>query len=614
MPYIESEVIDQIREQLDIGQLISRYLELKRSGSNLKGRCPFHEEKTPSFMVSPDKRIFKCFGCGASGDVFSFVMQYEGMSYPEAIEFLAGQAGVTVRYQRGQGPSPEQRGEKELLRNLYALAGRFYSEQLQGVMSADDTGDSDESGKSENNTADYVRGRGIDDATLADFQIGLAPAGWDGLLKRVRQDKFGEQLLLKSMLFARSKRDTLYDVFRDRLMFPLVNLSGKVIAFGGRVLPGADDNAPKYINSAEHPLYHKSRELYGLYQNRGGIRKAGFALMVEGYMDVIALYQFDVRNAVASMGTALTREQAFLLKRYTDRVTLLYDADVAGSDAASRGADLMLTAGLEVTVVQLPSGEDPDSFIRSRGEDDFENLLQSGQDIFDWRINRFRRENPDASKRQFSDFVKSLLTTIIKIDDVFEQQQSVQQLKRISGLPLDELTEHLRKMVRTKTTTVEGEVGSSDDNVSPSGRKHIPATRILEIYMSNPELRSDIEQAEPQRWFLHERMRDALIKLMELNQNHGINEETIHTEFSKTRTQKYLLDILYQPPQANDHHELGDQLLVLRGHFIGEEIKEIERKREDKTMNSKERDELLLQIQKLDKQRRELLTGKKKAT
>jgi DNA primase len=612
MPYIESEVIDQIREQLDIGQLISRYLELKRSGSNLKGRCPFHEEKTPSFMVSPDKRIFKCFGCGASGDVFSFVMQYEGMSYPEAIEFLAGQAGVTVRYQRGMGPSPEQRGEKELLRNLYALAGRFYREQLQQVMNVDEGSDSEEKNSLDNSTADYVRGRGIDDATLGDFQVGLALPGWDGLLKRVRREKFGEQLLLKSMLFARSKRDTLYDVFRDRLMFPLVNLSGKVIAFGGRVLPGADDESPKYINSAEHPLYHKSRELYGLYQNRGGIRKAGFALMVEGYMDVIALYQFDVRNAVASMGTALTREQAFLLKRYTDRVTLLYDADIAGSDAASRGADLMLTAGLEVTVAQLPSGEDPDSFIRSRGEDDFESLLQSGQDIFAWRLDRFRNETPDATPRQFSTFVQSLLKTVSLIEDVFEQQQILQRLARFSGLDTSELKEQLRKLVREKVTTGKTKTETKSSAPLSHDHDHQPAKRIFEIYLCNPKLREEIEQANLVQWIRHEGLKKAMQKLIVLNKEKGIDDDTLRVAFPEPKAQQYLLEQLHQPPLSEDHREFHDQLRVLEERFISDGIRAIQRKLNDEKTNQEDKPELLLQIQKLDQQRRELSAGKKK--
>jgi DNA primase len=611
MPYIEAEVIDQIREQLDIGQLISHYLELKRSGSNLKGRCPFHEEKTPSFMVSPDKRIFKCFGCGASGDIFSFVMQYEGMSYPEAVEFLAGQAGVSVRYQRGMGPSPEQRGEKELLRNIYALAGRFYREQLQQVMNADEQNKSVSDTAKSIGTADYIRGRGIDDATLADFQIGLALPEWDSLLKPVRQEKYGEQLLLKSMLFARSKRDTLYDVFRDRLMFPLVNLSGKVIAFGGRVLPGADDESPKYINSAEHPLYHKSRELYGLYQNRGGIRKAGFALMVEGYMDVIALYQFDVRNAVASMGTALSREQAFLLKRYTDRVTMLYDADVAGSDAASRGADLMLTAGMEVTVVQLPSGEDPDSFIRSRGEDDFENLLSSGQDIFAWRLDRFRNETPDASPRQFSTFVQSLLKTVSLIEDVFEQQQILQRLQPITGKTSTELSEQLRMIVRSQLTTKKPDAATTSVDVSATGHIHKPAIKIMEIYLSNPDLRESIEKETPWRWIKHERLQATLKKLIKLSNEMNLNDDTLRATFPEAKTQKFLLEHLHKSPLKEDKQEFQDQLRALEKHFIGETIKEMYRQLGDKSIDPGEKEKLLRQIKEQEERRHKLSPGKR---
>ncbi|MBL7033116.1 MAG: DNA primase [Candidatus Delongbacteria bacterium] len=606
MPYIEPEVIEQIREQLDVGQLISRYLELKRSGANLKGRCPFHEEKTPSFMVSPEKRIFKCFGCGASGDVFSFIMQYEGMSYPEAVEFLAGQAGVAVRYQRGDGPSPEQRGEKEQLRHLYALAGRFYREQILQAMQVEQKTDPEQSGAG---VAAYVRARGIDDATLADFQVGLAPTGWDNLLQRVRQEKYSEQVLLKTMLFARSQHDTLYDVFRNRLMFPLLNLSGKIIAFGGRVLPGADEDAPKYINSAEHPLYHKSRELYGLYQNRGGIRKAGYALMVEGYMDVIALYQFDLRNTVASMGTALTREQAFLLKRYTDRVTLLYDADVAGSDAAARGADLLLTAGLEVTVAQLPAGEDPDSFIRNRSEDDFEKLLQGKQDIFAWRLERFNREIPDATPRQFSAFVQSLLKTVALIEDLFEQQQILQRLARFSGVEAEVLKEQLRKMFRSATTQGKPAAEIDGAGATPTGHEHQPAKRILEMYLSNPELRVEIEQADLLRWILHSGLREALQKLIELNGAKGLNDDTLRAVFQEPKAQLFLLEHLHRNPLPRDRQEFQDHLRALQERFIQAEVKKL-RLRLDKEQNGSEtNNELLQRIQELEQQRRQLASG-----
>ena len=606
MPYIEPEVIEQIREQLDVGQLISRYLELKRSGANLKGRCPFHEEKTPSFMVSPEKRIFKCFGCGASGDVFSFIMQYEGMSYPEAVEFLAGQAGVAVRYHRGDGPSPEQRGQKEQLRHLYALAGRFYREQLLQAMQVEQKTDPEQSGAG---VAAYVRARGIDDATLADFQVGLAPTGWDNLLQRVRQEKYSEQVLLKTMLFARSQHDTLYDVFRNRLMFPLLNLSGKVIAFGGRVLPGADEDAPKYINSAEHPLYHKSRELYGLYQNRGGIRKAGYALMVEGYMDVIALYQFDLRNTVASMGTALTREQAFLLKRYTDRVTLLYDADVAGSDAAARGADLLLTAGLEVTVAQLPAGEDPDSFIRNRSEDDFEKLLQGKQDIFAWRLERFNREIPDATPRQFSAFVQSLLKTVALIEDLFEQQQILQRLARFSGVEAEVLKEQLRKMFRSATTQGKPAAEIDGAGATPTGHEHQPAKRILEMYLSNPELRVEIEQADLLRWILHSGLREALQKLIELNGAKGLNDDTLRAVFQEPKAQLFLLEHLHRNPLPRDRQEFQDHLRALQERFIQAEVKKL-RLRLDKEQNGSEtNNELLQRIQELEQQRRQLASG-----
>jgi DNA primase len=519
MTFISPDTAEKIRNAADIVEYIRQYLELKQRGGNFVGLCPFHQEKTPSFNVSPQRRRYHCFGCDADGDIISFVMHMEGMTFPEAVRFLAERYGIPLEFDRDPRRG-EHQSLRESLRQVYSRAADYYRRQLQVAL---------EKSAPDSPIREYILHRQLQKETLEVFQVGFAPDGWDNLQQQLRSAQIPPQVLLKSGLFARSRQGSLYDVFRNRLMFPLLNLSGQVIAFGGRIYRSDDDN-PKYINSPEHPLYHKGKELYGLYQNRGGIRRRGFALLVEGYMDLLTLYQHGIRNAVASMGTALTADQAFLLKRYADRATILYDADTAGAKATVRAADLLIAAGVAVQVLQLPAGHDPDSFLKENSTEDFQQLLEHAVDIFQYRFDRFYRENPDPTPHVFSEFLNSLLQTVTRMDDLFEQQNTLQRIARFGKLRPEDLTSALRKLTRRQaarqaTVTI-------PDTPALTGNPKLRA--VLEVFLRNPLLRGAIIKSHLPDLVEPSPLLNLFLELAALEMEQVITEDTLRQAFCNT--------------------------------------------------------------------------------
>lgn len=350
MPLIPDEIIDRIRESTDIVDVVSEYVQLKRAGRNFVGLCPFHNENTPSFSVNPDLQIYKCFGCGAGGPVFKFIQEIDRVSFVEAVTFLAERLGIEIPKSR------QDRQQSEFHDQLYRaneLAFKYFHHLLQNDQRGTDA-------------LDYLRSREVTSATIERFGLGYAPSRWDGLLRVAGQRELPPPVMERAGLALPGKRG-FYDRFRDRLTFPIANLSGRTIGFGARALRA--DQEPKYLNSPESPIYHKSTVLYGLHAGRDAIRRSGTALVVEGYMDLIMLAQHGIENVVASSGTALTAEQCRTLSRYADEMVLLFDGDAAGTAAAMRGVETVLGAGLEAKVVSLPDAHDPDSYVREHGHD-----------------------------------------------------------------------------------------------------------------------------------------------------------------------------------------------------------------------------------------------------
>ncbi|MEG2521771.1 MAG: DNA primase [Anaerovoracaceae bacterium] len=356
-----NNVIDEIKSRCDIVEVIGSVVSLKKAGSNYKGCCPFHNEKTPSFVVSPNKQIFTCFGCNATGDVIEFVKRYYNLEFNEALEKLGSQCGVDVQ----QGYNNSQ--NKSQLYEMNRDAATFFYKGLRAT---------------QNPGLDYVIKRGLSKETLHTFGIGYADPSWDSLYKHLKSKGYKEDKMVEMGLISHSK-GKYFDRFRNRVIFPIQNTAGKVIGFGGRAL---GDDTPKYLNSQETPVFHKKNNLYGLNATKNQIQNKDKAIVVEGYMDVVSLYQGGVTNVAASLGTALTEEQGKLLKRYTKNIVLAYDADNAGVTAAIRGSEILYKLGLVVKILTVTDGKDPDDFIKAKGKLAFEDLVNKALDYPEFRI------------------------------------------------------------------------------------------------------------------------------------------------------------------------------------------------------------------------------------
>lgn len=401
---IPEDTIDQIRQASDIVDVVGSYLRLKKRGRNFLALCPFHTEKTPSFTVSPEKQIYHCFGCGASGNVFTFLMEHEKMSFVEAARFLADKTNITIREDK-QDNARRERLETIAYANQVALEyfrSMLFEQRYQVVLEK------------------YLRGkRQITDEAIEHFQIGLAGEQWDGLIRYARtKDLMPDQLVEAGLALRNEERNSHFDRFRQRLIIPIFNLSDNPIAFGGRTLKKGEP--AKYVNSPETPLYNKSSVLYGLNQARGAIRDAGFAYVVEGYFDVISLWQAQIANVVASSGTAFTAQQARLLARFADEVYLFFDSDSAGRTAAVRSVDVLYDAGLEVKVIEAPEGEDPDSVAREQGAEGIEELRQKALGFVAYRVRNVQLEDTGVVGRE--KLVKELRSVGNRIGDTTRRE------------------------------------------------------------------------------------------------------------------------------------------------------------------------------------------------
>ena len=388
--------IDELVARNPIEDVVGQYVNLKRSGGNMFGLCPFHGEKTASFSVAPDKGIYYCFGCHKGGGVINFQMEVEGLSYPDAVRALAKRCGMTV-------PEDEQYQsryhQQERLWALHKEAARFFHTQLYAPV-----------GKA---ALEYALGRGMPKSTLTTFGIGYAPDSWDSMVKAMRAKGYTDQELIDSGLVTKSQKNgNLFDRFRDRLMFPIIDVRGNVIGFGGRIMK-KDDNAAKYLNSPETLIFNKRKNLFAL--NLAKKSKLGYLILVEGYMDAIALHQYGFDCAVASLGTALTEDGATLLSKYTDQVVLIYDGDTAGQNATKRAIPILEKAGLQVKVLQMRDAKDPDEFLKKFGPDKFKILLEESSNRVEYQLNAIAKKydlRQDDQKVKFLHDCADLISTL----------------------------------------------------------------------------------------------------------------------------------------------------------------------------------------------------------
>lgn len=465
---------EKVRERADIEDVVSDYVPLKKKGQNLWACCPFHSEKSPSFSVSPAKQIFKCFGCGKSGDTIQFVMDMEGIGFHEAIRQLAAKYGIEIEEEQASTPEMVQaHNERESLYIALGFAKTHFVKNLE-------TPEGTSIGRS------YFLERGFHQKIIQKFDLGYALEGWDHLLREATETGFQEDILLKAGLILEKEGDParVYDRFRGRAIFTIHNLAGKPIAFGARILK-QDKKQPKYINSPETEIYHKGDVLYGMFQAKKSIRQEDNCYLVEGYTDVISMHLSGIENVVASSGTSLTENQIKLIKRFTDHVTVLYDGDAAGIKASLRGIDMLLEGGLNVKAVVFPEGEDPDSYSRKVGSQAFKDYLAShSRDFIAFKIDLFAREaENDPIKR--AEIVKQVVQSIGKIPDPIIRAVYIKESARLLGLDEDIVHTELNKILLKsrkdrRFTPSDGQVETPLETFLPEGKREgISSAKIL---------------------------------------------------------------------------------------------------------------------------------------
>lgn len=476
MPLIPEHIIEQVRESNDVVDVISDYVQLKRSGRNYFGRCPFHNEKTPSFSVSPDKQIYHCFGCGAGGNVINFIMEHERLDFLSSVKLLADRANIHIETEPGQ---PQKKDDRAFIYNMHEIACRVFERQLD-----------DASGKA---AKDYLLDRGLTEETLKAFRVGFAPDRWDAVTLEVMKLGLSQDILSRSGLLMARNDGGYYDRFRNRIMFPIMDINGKVQAFGGRIFGDAD--GAKYMNSPETPIYHKGRTLFGLNLSRDEIRSSRTAILVEGYMDLIRLYQEGFKNGVAGTGTAFTPEQASLVKRFADKVLVCYDGDAAGQKAAQKAGLTLLDKGLDVGIIQLPKGEDPDSFFDEKDDKAFKKLMDSALDFmtFVLRTNQAQMDSP--VKR--TAFLESMVSDLALMQNEILRGMLAGQLADEMHVPEDAVMSLLKK----QTKRVRRQDYSPD--------KPAPQTKTRSDHLRRPE--SGAEKAEFELLRLHLSQDESLL-------------------------------------------------------------------------------------------------------
>ena len=432
---IDQETIQRIMDAARIEEVIGDFVSLKKRGANHIGCCPFHNEKTPSFYVSPSKGIFKCFGCGEAGDVVAFLKKHEHFTYPEALRWLAQKYHIEIQEEEQTEEQKERQNERDALFHVSDFAQKYFADLLYN----------DEMGRAVG--LSYFHGRGLSDEVIKNFGLGYCLDEWSNFTEHARKNGYSDTVLEKTGLTI-FKEDTkkAYDRFRGRVMFPIYSISGRVLGFSGRVL-SSEKQAAKYVNSPDSDIYNKSKILYGLYQARSAISKANKCYLVEGNIDVISMHQSGVENTVASCGTSLTTEQIRLIKRYTPNVTVLYDGDSAGIKAALRAVNLLFAEGMHVRCVLFPDGEDPDSYAQKYGSTALQEYLASHEDNFVMFKTRVLLDGVKNDPIRKAELVKETVNTIALVPDLLERTEYVAQCAHLLGVPEEALASELAKAI-----------------------------------------------------------------------------------------------------------------------------------------------------------------------
>ena len=445
---IPQDTIMSIIDTVRIEEVVSDFVSLKKRGANLIGVCPFHKEKTPSFIVSPAKGIFKCFGCGKAGDSVRFIMEHEHYSYPEALRYLANKYGIIIEEKEQSPEELMSQNEREKMFNINTFAQQYFSNTMKN----------DEEGQAVGMS--YFRERGFRDAIIDKFQLGYCLNQRDAFIQYAIKNGYSKDLLLKIGL-ASGSEDRMYDKYQGRVIFPIHNLTGKVIGFGARILSG-DKTKAKYLNSPESEIYNKSQTLYGIYFAKNEISRLDECILVEGYADVLSMHQAGIENTVASSGTSLTTEQIRLISRYTKNITILYDGDNAGIHAALRGTDMILEEGMNVRIVLLPPDEDPDSFVQHHPIEEVRAYIDNNaKDFISFKTQLLLKDAANNPIKK-AEVVKDIVNTISVIPDAIFRATYIKECSRLMDMPEQSLMNELNKQLRAKIRKNNPQQGQQD--------------------------------------------------------------------------------------------------------------------------------------------------------
>ena len=569
--------IDDLKNRADIVRIIQPYAELKKKGANWMACCPFHQEKTPSFSVNPAKGFYKCFGCGKGGSVYNFLMEMEGLNFPEAIKRVAEITGVMLpepiddeQYERAKKKKEEKKKVADQVIDLNRYAMEFWEAELQSKS------------KRAKDAKEYLTQRGISEETQKTFRIGYSPDSWDSLLNLLREKGADDMLLEQSgLVIKHEERNSLYDRFRGRIMFPVLDVDGNPIAFGARAM-GKDE--PKYLNSPETPAYIKGQHLYGLFNSRSEIRQKKFAILVEGYLDLISLYEHGVRNTAASLGTAFTPEQSRLLSRFTKRVVINYDGDDAGIKAARRAIEHLLPQDFEIKVLVLPNGQDPDDFIRQSGFDAYNEARGKAEPFLDFALDASVRGRNLGNARHKAEAIEEMMPVFGSIRNNIQRRESFDQAMdfyRVEAALRKDLWNSVKK---GDATPAEPDLIKKRVQRASQTKITVAEQMLLELLVFDPELQSMIlPTLEPSD---HEALAtapvfSALIQLHERNEEPTLERLTELCDEDELTQDFIPLLLMSEPKRAQGEdietvlHDAGNCVVSLRLMAINNRISEL---------------------------------------
>ncbi|MCE5315609.1 MAG: DNA primase [Armatimonadota bacterium] len=553
--------VEEIRERCDLVEIVSAHVALRKTGRTYKGLCPFHNEKTPSFNVDPDRQLWKCFGCGEGGDVFSFVQKVENLTFPEAVEQLARKVGVTIEH---SDQAAKALSERDRLFRANNVACTFFRKSLESSAKA----------------KEYLARRGLAQSTVEKYRLGYAPGNWDDLLNHLMRQRISPADAVKAGLIKpRESSQGFYDIFRDRLMFPILDSQERVIGFGGRVM---GDGEPKYLNSPETPLFVKNRTLYGLNFARRAITSNDSVLIVEGYMDVIAAQEAGFENTVATLGTALTEEHVNVIARFTRNVVLSFDADSAGMKAALRSSPIFERAGFNTRILSMPKGEDPDSMLRGGNVSGFASVIKSAVSISDFRIGLILARYDMSSDEGRADALKKIAGVIAEAESVVDRERLIRNLAKYhpnfsTGTTLAE--DHLRAEVnrfRSKLArNVPNRTESAKKETVGSVKKPITKLSLLRrseclllgiIILRNSDANKVFDALPPKEFTGEDTCLLAQTVSRLYSETGKIDQERLRSEVAGTPAEKLLMDLFMGLDDSEMNHPASELVHVIQNH------------------------------------------------